>query len=131
MSGEDRWKPVTRATLGHQLFDYLASIVPYWRVSDDAWSLCDESHLVGIGVLRNYGGDVLVIPWSEDPELVRCLRLPRIGSAVPDYDRRIVVVDDRSGAQWELVQKRLFPMPVVPWSERRRLADFVIRDAPG
>ena len=30
------------ATLGQELVVYLATIVPYWRVSDDAWLLCDE-----------------------------------------------------------------------------------------
>jgi hypothetical protein len=119
------------ATLGQELFVYLATIVPYWRVSDDAWLLYDEAHLCGIGVLRSYGGDVLVIPWSEDPELLRCLRLPRMGSALPDYDRRIVIVDDRKGEHWELVEKRISPVPVIPWSDRPRLSEYVIRDAPG
>ena len=82
-------------------------------------------------MLRNNGGDVLVIPWSGDPELFRCLQLPRMGTTLPDYDRRVVVVDDREGEQWELVERQIFPIPVVPWSDRQRLTEYVVRDGPG
>jgi hypothetical protein len=118
------------ATFGQNVFAFLTTIVPYWRMCDDAWLLSDESHLRGIGVLRNYGGDVLIIPWSKDPELLRCLQLPRMGNALPDYDRRIVVVDDRSGERWDHVEKGIFPIAVIPWSDRSRLSEFVISDAP-
>jgi len=119
------------ASFRQELFAYITSIVPFWRVTDDAWLLCNESHVSGIGVLRNYGGDVLVVPWSDDPELARSLQLPRMANELPDIDRRIVVVDDRSGERTDLLGQRISPIPVILWSERSRLSDFVIMGAPG
>jgi hypothetical protein len=47
------------------LYSYVETLVPYWRVCDEAWPL-GEDHLVGIGVLRNHGGQVMVLPWDQE-----------------------------------------------------------------
>ena len=51
---------------GMELFEYVRTLVPYWRVSDDAWPLSNASHLCGIGVLRNYGGQAMVMEWTPE-----------------------------------------------------------------
>lgn len=116
--------------LGRDLFTYLTTIVPYWRVSDDAWQLDDDSYLGGIGVLRNYGGDVLIVPWSDDPELASALKLPRIGRKTADLDRRLVVVDDRGGQSETVIAELVAPVKVIGWTQRQKIADFVVSDTP-
>lgn len=109
-----------RERFGTELFHYLASILPYWRVSDDAWRLTDDNYLAGIGVLRNKGGDALVIPWDANDE--RRLRdlLEHLQNA--QSDRVIVVVDDRQIEDWVTVKNELAPVKVTPWSSRSDLA---------
>jgi hypothetical protein len=47
---------------GSVIFEYLKTIVPYWRICDEAWHVTEDPYLGGIGVERNYGGQLLVIP---------------------------------------------------------------------
>lgn len=102
-------------------------MVPYWRVSDDAWNLGEDSYLTGIGVLRNYGGDVIVIPWEEDRHQ-ELLRLLRADSGV-DLQRVTVVIDDRTEA-WQVIAEELAPITVLPWSRRDELIQRILKDKP-
>jgi len=40
-------------------------LVPYWRICDKAWHIGENIYLAGIGVERNYGGQLLVIPVAD------------------------------------------------------------------
>lgn len=104
--------------------------MPYWRVTDEAWPLGEESesrYLNGIGVLRNYGGQVMVVPGEESPlETLRSI-LERKSF---DTQRVIVVVDDRDGQDWHDVAARVSPVRVLPWSRRDELTRFVLKDEP-
>jgi hypothetical protein len=114
------------STFGQELFKHITTVVPYWRACDEAWPLADD-HLTGIGVLRNYGGQVMVLPWSEDTrrQLVRLRELLE-----PISKRIIVVVDDREPEDVEAISAMLTPIVVLPWSGRSELAKFVIKDSP-
>ncbi len=116
------------ADFGMELFDYVRTLVPYWRVSDDAWLLSDESHLCGLGVLRNYGGQVMVMEW--DPDVHQQLTSLRDSDEKIDFNRVVVVVDDRAITHWEKIQTDLAPVNVTPWSKRETLAEILIRDQP-
>jgi hypothetical protein len=111
-------------TFGQELFEYITTVVPYWRVSDEAWPLADD-YLTGIGVLRNYGGQVMVLPWSEDTrrQLMRFRELLE-----PLLKQIVVVVDDREPEDLEAIPALLSPITVLPWSRRTELARFVIKD---
>lgn len=116
---------------GREVFQYLVEIVPYWRVSDDAWMLSDGSYLTGIGVLRNFGGNVLVVPFStNDTELSE--RLTKISDGeltVWAGNQRIeVVIDDRQGSDSGAVSRQLAGLTVVCWSHRKDLVRFVVKD---
>jgi hypothetical protein len=115
-------------TFGKELFQHIAAIVPYWRVSDGAWNIGGNEYLAGIEVLRNYSGSVMVIPWEDErrQELVE-LRGP--GSSV-DLQRVLVVVDDRTVASWQAIETELAPIRVLPWSHRDKLVATVVKDAP-
>ncbi|MBV8530016.1 MAG: hypothetical protein JO104_01760 [Candidatus Eremiobacteraeota bacterium] len=94
-------------------------------MSDEAWSVGSD-HLTGIGVLRNYGGQVMVMPWCEDTraQLTRLREVP--GLLAPA--RIIVVVDDRETEDLEDISAFVTPIPVLPWSRRAELASLVIED---
>ncbi|HEY1977380.1 MAG TPA: hypothetical protein VGG89_12575 [Candidatus Baltobacteraceae bacterium] len=118
------------ASFGQEIFAFLTTLVPYWRVSDDAWLLQDGSHLSGIAVLRNFGGDVLVVKWEpDDSDLERRLLLARSDETVLDPHRRVVVVDDRGAERSDRLPHRMGPLRVVRWSERQLLADIVAKDS--
>lgn len=118
------------SSFGSELFTYITTLVPYWRVNDEAWPLDAESeppYLSGIGVLRNYGGQVMVVP-GEDSSLET---LSSILERKPfDAPRVIVVVDDRDGQDWHNIAARVSPVRVLPWSRRDELRGFVIKDEP-
>lgn len=113
-------------TFGSELFEYITTVVPHWRVCDEAWAIASD-HLTGIGVLRNYGGQVMVMPWDEHTH--RQLVGFR-GLLGPLLKRIVVVVDDREAEDSEVVPAILAPIAVLPWSRRSELAAFVIKDAP-
>jgi hypothetical protein len=109
---------------GQELFEYLTTLVPYWRVSDEAWPL-EKDHIRGIGVLRNYGGAVMVMPWNDDTRA----QLARFREHLdPLLKRIVVVVDDREIADWGAASATLAPIALLPWSRRNQLASFVIKD---
>jgi hypothetical protein len=116
------------AEFGRKLFEYIKTLVPDWRVSDDAWALSDESHLCGIGVLRNYGGEVMVIEWT--PGIHKQVSDLRDSGSEVDFNRVVIVVDDHAIADWLNIQKELAPINVIPWSKREGLAQIVISDQP-
>ena len=105
---------------------YITTLVPYWRVSDEAWPIGDD-HLVGIGVLRKYGGQVIVLPWDDNASS----RLARLrGKLGPVFDKVVVVVDDRTPGDIGAIEALLEPIAVVPWSRRAELEKFIIKDTP-
>jgi hypothetical protein len=114
---------------GALVFDYLKTVVPFWRLCDEAWAL-GEDHLVGIGVLRNYGGQLMVVlqsdGWSKPHPAWPNIE-PALEAAGYSRDRIVVVVDDRSGVP-EVRQTMQFPQ--VLWSERERLKDYLVKDEP-
>jgi hypothetical protein len=111
-------------TFGKELFEHITTVVPYWRVCDEAWPLAGD-HLTGIGVLRNYGGQVMVLPWSVDTRR----QLTRFRKLLDPLSKRIiVVVDDREPEDLETISAMLTPITVLPWSRRNELARFVIKD---
>lgn len=117
---------------GQELFAYITTLVPYWRVCDEAWPLkYDErsglsEHLTGIGVLRNYEGDAMVIPWSETARQ----QLAYFGELLaPLSDRIVVVLDDRESDGYEAVSVLVAPIRVIRWSRRVELEHIVIRDS--
>jgi hypothetical protein len=119
-------------TFPRMLFSYVATLVPYWRVCDDAWSLADGSHLLGIVVQRNYGGETIVVIWDPtDPTLVNKLTHGIRDQIARDPTRCVVVLDDRNGELAEDVRQRIAPVDVVTWSERIRLGQYVIKDTAG
>ena len=110
------------------VFEYLASIVPYWRVSDDAWPLTDGSHLAGIGVLRNYGGGLLVVPCElDDPGFAETARRLQLAADSPVASRVIAMADDRSSEAWTTLREQLAASAsgLIRWTERDKLKNFV------
>lgn len=121
-----RYQVATVATFGQELFEYITTIVPRWRVCDEAWPLVG-GHLTGIGVLRNYGGQVMVLPWTENARR----QLAHFHDLIaPLSERIVVVVDDRDLEDVESTSAMLSPITVLPWSRRTELAKFVIKDNP-
>jgi hypothetical protein len=116
------------ATFSSEVFNFIKTLVPYWRVSDDAWRLADGSYLTGIGVLRNFGGSVMVIPWDKDRH--QQLAALRFSTESLPFDRVIIVVDDRIEAAWERIADDLSPFTVSPWSRRNELAGCLANDRP-
>jgi hypothetical protein len=116
-------------SFGGIVFDYLKTAVPYWRLSDEAWSLGDE-HLIGIGVLRNYGGQLMVVPWSDGGSMPHP-SWPDVGPALDaagiPLDRVIVVIDDRDG---DGPSRRPTPFVEITWSQREQLKEYVVKDQP-
>jgi hypothetical protein len=112
-----------------ELFEYLTTLVPYWRVCDEAWPIigAGDRHLTGIGVLRNYGGQVMVMPWNEDTrQQLAWFR----ESLDPLLDQVVVVVDDREPEDLEGISAMGTAVTVLPWSRRAELVAFVIKDRP-
>jgi hypothetical protein len=114
------------ATFGQELFKYIKTVVPYWRVCDEAWLLANDDYLTGIGVLRNYGGEVMVMPWGEHTrdQIARFRELLK-----PFLKRIVVVIDDRAPKDVEAISAMLAPIAVLRWSHRSELAAFVIKDS--
>ena len=57
-------RPTGSVSFGSLVFEHLKTLVPFWRVCDEAWLLGND-YLVGIGVERNYGGQLLVVPLPD------------------------------------------------------------------
>jgi hypothetical protein len=113
-------------TFGQDLFAYIATLVPHWRVGDEAWPIGgNDNHITGIGVERNYGGQVLVIAWDENVRR----QLARFHKDLePLFKRIVVVVDDRKSADLDAIERTCTPITVLPWSRRVELAGTVIQD---
>ena len=110
-------------TFGQELFKHITTVVPYWRVCDEAWLLGGD-HLTGIGVLRNYGGQVMVLHGTKTlAQLARFRELLE-----PLLTRIVVVVDDRESEDLEAISAMLSPIAVLPWSRRTELARFIVND---
>jgi hypothetical protein len=73
-------------SFGVSVFEYLKTLVPQWRLCDEAW-LLGEDHLVGIGLERNYGGQLMVVPWP-DGGLMQHPALPAIEPALKAAGKR-------------------------------------------
>ncbi|HTJ24984.1 MAG TPA: hypothetical protein VMA36_02365 [Candidatus Limnocylindria bacterium] len=119
------------------VFAYITTLVPYWRVSDDAWPLSDGSYLAGIGVLRNYGGDAMVVPLTalEDealPELLKVLtgQVESVIARGSIAARLVIVLDDRFGDLRKQLPPEMECATIVSWSNREALAQYVGGDAP-
>jgi hypothetical protein len=114
------------ATFEQDLYNYVETLVPYWRVCDEAWPL-GEDNLVGIGVLRNYGGQVMVLPWNQNTsDQLRRLR----EQLEPFLKHIIVVVPDCESEELEAIDASVAPVEILLWSRRTDLANFVIKDSP-
>lgn len=110
-----------------ELFEYIATIVPYWRVSDEAWPLKGE-YLTGKGVLRNDGGQVMVMVWNDDTRR----QLARLREMLGDLSSRIVVIVDDEGVEdLDGIAATVRPIAVLPWSRKANLASFIIKDNAG
>lgn len=116
-------------TFGVLVFDYLKTLVPSWRLCDEAWVLAGD-HLVGIGVERNYGGQLMVVPdpeGSAKPHPAWPDIEPSLEAAGYTPERVVVVIDDRDGAK---NGRRSTRFPEIRWSEREQLMDHVVKDRP-
>ncbi|HEY2476922.1 MAG TPA: hypothetical protein VGI19_19225 [Candidatus Cybelea sp.] len=114
------------STFGSELFAYLTTVVPSWRVCDEAWPIASD-HLTGIGVKRNYGGQVMVMPWGEETSR----QLARFREMLGPLSKRIVVVaDDRESGDTQPISVAVTPIAVILWSRPSELAAFVIKETP-
>jgi hypothetical protein len=112
-------------SFGSELFEYITTIVPYWRVCDEGWPIGSD-HLTGIGVLRNYGDQAMVMTWDQDTRG----QLSRLRDQLEPFLKRIVVVvDDRETEDIAPVSAVIAPIAVIPWSRRGELAAFIVKDA--
>jgi hypothetical protein len=111
------------------VFDYLQTLVPNWRLCDEAWPVGDE-HLIGIGVERNYGGQVLVVTLSDGDSSPHP-SWPNIDDQLKAHgkaaNRVVVVLDDRNNDAYVRGQT---PFVEIPWSGRERLTDYITKDEP-
>jgi hypothetical protein len=127
-------EPDPSAPFGQRVYDRIVRLVPCWRASTDAWSLSDGSHLVGIGVLRNYGGDLLVITIdSREDETIGQL-VAVLGGDLSLRNGRIenvLVVFDDSVLRFEELPRTLWQLERLPWSSAASLALYIIKDNPG
>ncbi|HXO17918.1 MAG TPA: hypothetical protein VN909_07080 [Candidatus Dormibacteraeota bacterium] len=113
------------SAFSQEVFTYITTVVPYWRVNDEAWSL-ESDYLTGIGVERNYGGQVMVMPWGEDTGS----QLARFHDRLAPLAKRIiVVVDDREVDDVNRVAAMVTPIAVLAWSRRAELASVIIKDS--
>jgi hypothetical protein len=113
-------------SFGSELFEYITTIVSYWRVCDEAW-LIGSDHLTGIGVSRNYGGQAMVMTWDQDTSCQLSGLRDQLG---PFLKRIVVVVDDRETEDIAPVSPVTLPIAVIPRSRRGELAAFIVKDAP-
>lgn len=121
------------AQFEQRVYDRIVRLVPYWRVSMDAWSLSDNAHLAGIGVLRNYGGDlmVLAIDSSEDTRIGRLAAVLRGELALRNGRiENILVVFDDSVLRFEELPPALGQLNLLPWSSAMVLPRYVVKDNP-
>lgn len=107
-------------TFRRELFEHITTVVPQWRVNDEAW-LVGNDYLTGIRVLRNCGGQVMILPW-DDRTREQLAHLREV--LKPFLNRITVVVDDRSTGHMEDVSKMLDPIAVVSWSASSRTQAF-------
>jgi hypothetical protein len=109
------------------LFQFITSIVPYWRVSDECWHLSDEAVFCGIGVHRNYGGQVMVRAWSRELEH----ELANLGASLEPLLNRIViiVIDDADADHLSAVESAFAPILVLQWSHRESLRNILVNDS--
>lgn len=115
-------------TFGALVFEYLKTLVPDWRLCDEAWLLGND-HLVGIGVERNYGGQLMVIPWADgaEPHPQWPNIEPLLSAHGISTNRIVVVIDDRIDGSGD---HRLAVFTEVLWSEREHLKDYAVKDQP-
>src|ERR1700757_4634160 len=88
-------------TFGQEVYEYIVTLVPYWRATTEAWLLSNERYLVGIGVLRNYGGDLMVVtlqsPEEKEADQLRLILSDKLRLLQGSLDNIVVVYDDRRG----------------------------------
>ncbi len=117
-------------TFSRQVFEFLKTVVPFWRISDEARLLSDGTYLVGIGVERNYGGQILVLPISQgDPiERVQPVVLPYTLNGRLDTGPCLVVLENSNGRYYEELSALVRPVKVLLWSERHELQKYVLQN---
>ncbi|HEY8297307.1 MAG TPA: hypothetical protein VIG32_04715 [Candidatus Baltobacteraceae bacterium] len=118
-------------TFGQEVCEYIMTLVPFWRVSTEAWKLSDDNYLVGIGVLRNFGGDLMVATLGsadeDDAEQLRLIASGKLTLRCGSIDNIVVVYDHRNGLRAEnFALGDLYP--IVAWSSAAELQTYVIRD---
>lgn len=122
------------APFGQRVYERIVRLVPYWRASTEAWLLSDDSYLVGIGVLRNYGGDLMVITIDslEDEVIGQLVALLQGKLSLEDrkLENILIVVDD-SILGFDDLPAALGRLESLRWSSAAALARYVIRDEPG
>ena len=113
-----------RTGYGSEVFQFICSLVPFWRVSDDVAMLSNDEYLGGIGVLRK-NGDVLVVPIEPDRDLesIELLRYFVDNDISADHfgTRVIVLFDDTSEAAIPEFVSEVITLTVIPWSRRDEL----------
>lgn len=116
-------------TFSQEVFEYLTTLVPYWRVSDEGWPLGEDDHyLTGIGVERNFGGQVMVVPWDDDSRQQLGDFAKSLG---PLTERIIAMIDDREPQDMESIAATISPIAMLPWSRRSEIATFIVKDTAG
>lgn len=120
-------------TFGQEVCEYILTLVPYWRVSTEAWKLSDDNYLVGIGVLRNYGGDLMVStlrsPDEDDAEQLRRIASGKLTLQCGAIGNILVVYDDLRNPRPDCFALG-DTYPMLPWSSANELSRYVIRDTP-
>lgn len=121
------------APFGQHVYERIVRLVPYWRASTEAWRLSDDSYLVGIGVLRNYGGDLMVItidsPGYEAVGQLCALLRGELSLTNGRLENILVLIDDRLIGFDELPPE-LGRLECMRWSSAADLEQYVTRDAP-
>jgi hypothetical protein len=114
-----------RTGYGPEAFEFICSLVPFWRVSDDVARLSNDEYLGGIGVLRK-NGDVLVVPIDRDRDSGRTdlLRYFVDNDRSADYfgTRIVVLYNDTSETTVPEFVGEVMTLTVIPWSRRGELA---------
>lgn len=121
------------APFGQRAYERIVRLVPYWRASTEAWRLSNDSYLVGIGVLRNYGGDLMVITIdSLDDEAIGQLLalLQRDISLEHGRIENIFVLVDDALIGFDELPATLGRLDRLRWSDAEALVKYVTKDEP-
>jgi hypothetical protein len=114
---------------GREVFKYVASLVPYWRVADEAWSI-GTAIVSGIGVERNFG-QILIVPicGKNDARIEMLCSCSVLPTFYPRGNRIIIIWDDRTPHIASPVPDILKQVKAIPWSRRSEISPIVDLDS--